>query len=291
MHDVTHRAFSHVADVLYKESLKSIESSYHEINVAEFIHTKTDLPQVIPDERLLVYYINLSNHPLVEQPAPAMCADRIDYFLRDIIALKIDCLEVGLVNDISRRNWVDEFIHSLVCHNGMMMTRDEQKAIEASILFMCLNDLIYTSKESIGVYHLTSRLFTMAIERKLLSDDDFDQKGDEEIWKVVGSTSMQYEDMQQIWRVLNSAKTEYMLVESSSRENESNPPQGWQKIAGNLQLRMRYIDPHILSYSKQQYHVKQASDVNSRLKNVLIPYRNKGLKYWDVYYKSPSASS
>ncbi|TPX44815.1 hypothetical protein SeMB42_g03507 [Synchytrium endobioticum] len=279
LHDITHRAFSHVADVLYKDRLKANQDSYHEVNVSEFVNLQTDLPNFFSQSDLKSL-IDLSQHPIVEQPTPTMCADRIDYFLRDVIAWQVDCPEIGLVDNLTRRKWVDEFVDSLtVASDGIMATTDVKLGVEASILFMCLNDQAYISKESVGVYQLTAVLLKKAIAYGIIADVDLDVKGDQEIWNAVKEGCGGHRDMTKIWTILNSEKTEYLIVECND-----NVQDGWTKIASNLQLKMRYVDPHIVS-SVNKETARKASAMDSRLRQTLSEYRYKGLKKWDVYYK------
>jgi uncharacterized protein len=84
LHDVSHTAFSHVIDHVWDTAASQ---SYHD-QVKESYVAQTDVPEVLAkhgyDWR---EFIDETQFPLLEQPAPALCADRLDYFLRDARAL------------------------------------------------------------------------------------------------------------------------------------------------------------------------------------------------------------
>lgn len=80
LHDVSHTAFSHVVDV----ALANKEENYHELIRASLL-AQSDIPEILG-----AYGFNwqdiLTNDQqwtLLEQELPALCADRIDYTLRD----------------------------------------------------------------------------------------------------------------------------------------------------------------------------------------------------------------
>ncbi|MBP1041707.1 HD domain-containing protein [Vagococcus sp. BWB3-3] len=80
LHDVSHTAFSHVVDV----ALENKEENYHEL-IRHGLLTQSDIPDILG-----TYGFNwrdiLTNDeqwPLLEQDLPDLCADRIDYTLRD----------------------------------------------------------------------------------------------------------------------------------------------------------------------------------------------------------------
>jgi HD superfamily phosphohydrolase len=85
LHDISHTVFSHVID--WALSAPG-EDSFHEVHKDRYVRGMTDLQEIIrrhgldPEEVLREELF-----PLVEQPAPRLCADRVDYALRDTLAL------------------------------------------------------------------------------------------------------------------------------------------------------------------------------------------------------------
>ena len=84
LHDVSHTAFSHVIDYVVDNH---DGQSYHEEVKADYV-ARTDLPAVLARHGYDWHaFLDEEAYPLLEQPAPALCADRLDYFLRDALDL------------------------------------------------------------------------------------------------------------------------------------------------------------------------------------------------------------
>ena len=79
LHDVSHTAFSHVVDVV----LENEAEDYHEAIFMDVIK-QSSIPAILEKYGYEVENIlDTSRWSLLEQSAPALCADRIDYTLRD----------------------------------------------------------------------------------------------------------------------------------------------------------------------------------------------------------------
>ncbi|GAA0349807.1 HD domain-containing protein [Bacillus horti] len=81
LHDISHTAFSHVIDFV----LKNEAEDYHE-EIFHSVLTASEIPQMLNrhgyDYKELL--LDDSKWTLLEQSAPELCADRIDYTLRDL---------------------------------------------------------------------------------------------------------------------------------------------------------------------------------------------------------------
>ena len=91
LHDVSHTAFSHVVDwVLESGEQEDYQDNTHK----KFVHT-TDIPAILREHTVLLKsVISYHNYPLIDTDIPDLCADRVDYSLREFpshIAQK--CLE------------------------------------------------------------------------------------------------------------------------------------------------------------------------------------------------------
>lgn len=81
LHDVSHTAFSHVVDFVFDNK----EEDYHE-KIYHQIITNSEIPLILKNYGYDYKEILLddSKWKLLEQPAPELCADRVDYTLRDM---------------------------------------------------------------------------------------------------------------------------------------------------------------------------------------------------------------
>lgn len=79
LHDVSHTAFSHAVDFL----VSSVEQDHHE-SLKPIMLNRPDIASAL--ERLGYApedFYDDARYPILERPLPLLCADRLDYFLRD----------------------------------------------------------------------------------------------------------------------------------------------------------------------------------------------------------------
>jgi len=80
LHDVAHTAFSHVIDYAVGDSRVG---NFHEKFVEKVIN-QSKIPTIFKKYNLSLKRVSVAeNYQLLELPEPNLCADRIDYFLRD----------------------------------------------------------------------------------------------------------------------------------------------------------------------------------------------------------------
>ncbi|EPP0853387.1 HD domain-containing protein [Listeria innocua] len=106
LHDVSHTAFSHVVDY----ALDFKEEDYHEQIFEDFVKT-SKIPAILEKYGYSFEGIfeDISKWKILEQEAPELCADRIDYTLQDLYRHgKISLAEV------------EEFLQALVMIDGRL---------------------------------------------------------------------------------------------------------------------------------------------------------------------------
>jgi HD superfamily phosphohydrolase len=168
LHDVSHTAFSHVMDYVFG----SYESqSYHEDVKEQFIE-QSELPAILTrygyDWRI---FLDEARYPLLEQPAPALCADRLDYFLRDVYDLGL-----GSMQDIQAA------LTHLVVHNGRIAVNDQQAARWMGYTFIEADQASWANFREVGIYELTARAIRTALRLGVLEDSDI-WTGDARVWQ------------------------------------------------------------------------------------------------------------
>ncbi|WP_459499442.1 HD domain-containing protein [Bacillus sp. C1] len=158
LHDVSHTAFSHVVDrVLHKK-----DEDYHEY-IFDTVIENSDIPLILQkyghDSKILQ---NWEQWMLLEQPLPALCADRIDYTLRDLYTYGMISKQEVLI-----------FLKQLIVHKKQICLR----TIEAAEWF---TEVYY--KETLDFflhplgsysYHVLTNVLQVALERKLIDVSDF----------------------------------------------------------------------------------------------------------------------
>jgi len=87
IHDVSHTVFCHAGDYIFSSG--SQKNHTFQDNIYKKFVSKTKIPKILEkygfDTNLI---LDDRNFPLKEKPLPDLCADRIDYFLRDTFYLK-----------------------------------------------------------------------------------------------------------------------------------------------------------------------------------------------------------
>jgi hypothetical protein len=138
LHDISHTAFSHAVDFVHA----SDEQDHHERLKPELLHR----PDLAGPIRALGFepedFHDDSVFPLLEQPLPRLCADRLDYFLRD-----------GLVCGASTPESVMRTLNALVVHDGVIGFQDEATARDASARFARMNDEWWASPTEGYIYN------------------------------------------------------------------------------------------------------------------------------------------
>jgi HD superfamily phosphohydrolase len=81
LHDISHTAFSHAVDFVFA----SAEQNHHERIKHAFLHRADIVEALAALGFTAAEFDDDASYPLLERPLPELCADRVDYFLRDAL--------------------------------------------------------------------------------------------------------------------------------------------------------------------------------------------------------------
>lgn len=170
LHDVSHTAFSHVVDFVFENK----DEDYHEKIYATVIKD-SEVPTIL--EKYGYNYEDLllddSKWTLLEQPAPELCADRVDYTLRDMY-------EYGHIS----LQEVESFLDDLIVIDGKMYLQ----SIEVAEWFVktYYKEVIDFFMDPLNVYgyHMLAKLLKLALDKGVIHLNDF-LKTDEQLIKKV----------------------------------------------------------------------------------------------------------
>jgi len=158
LHDVSHTAFSHVIDYVFNGH---DSQSYHEEMKAQYI-LSTDIPNV-----LSAYgydwqeFLEEEEFTLLEQPSPALCADRLDYFLRDSFGMQLASLAQ-----------IQFALDHLVVHDKRIVVDDLIAARWLGDTFITADDASWSNFREVGLYELTAQAIRTGLELGVLSEED-----------------------------------------------------------------------------------------------------------------------
>jgi uncharacterized protein len=138
LHDISHTAFSHAVDFVFS----SQEQDHHEELKPVFL----DRPDVARALAGLGFrpaeFYDDSVYTLLERPLPWLCADRLDYFLRDGLAC-------GVVTPAT----ADGILGHSAAHGGTLVLTDASVARRAAALFREMNRDWWASPAEAYIYN------------------------------------------------------------------------------------------------------------------------------------------
>ncbi len=158
LHDVSHTAFSHVIDFVYDDH---DGQGYHEQMKLEVV-ARSDIPGILArhgiDWRAVM---DEDRFPLLEQPSPALCADRLDYFLRDLEFLKL-----------ANRQEIAAALAALRVVGRRMVVADADAARWLAYTFIEADRASWSSLREVGLYQLTAEAIKAAKRHGCVAEAD-----------------------------------------------------------------------------------------------------------------------
>lgn len=250
LHDVSHTAFSHVADLVLGDSTKDDYQDSIHLRILE----NSEIPEIL--KRYGINYEDIaqtSNFPLLDKELPSLCADRFDYSISDMKRERI----------LDEKS-IEKIKESLVnINNNIAFNSTEIAEIFARAFMRCQNEL-WSEENNKGRYHLLAEALKEALSKGVINLEDF-RKTDEEVMEKLRNTSERT-----IRQNLDILSNGFSLVSSDSTE------------AIILKSKFRFIDPEILldgsivplsnlSTHYKEFLEKCKKEVISSRKVIIIP--------------------
>lgn len=197
LHDVPHTAFSHVADFVFEDE----GHEYHERFLDEIIYN-SEIPEILEKYGYSIEYIlDESNFGLLERDLPRLCADRLDYSMRDLK---------------SHKNYsMKKFIEGLTVKDGEFVFEDFNLAEEFGLKFIELDSTVYASPKEVAIYELFADIIRKALELNEISEEDLfttDRKLMEKLRKI------ECEEIQMKFKILDQG----LEIETGAEEPDIN---------------------------------------------------------------------
>lgn len=241
IHDVSHTSFSHTFDYIMEgaegQKKQNFQDSIHERFVL-----KSDIPQILEKYGYdLNYILDDSHFPLKENNTPNICSDRIDYSIRD------DFFQVGLLSE-NDRNYI---LNSLTVVNGSFAMKDFESAKFFAEFFWKIDSIQYSSIKSAVMFGFGGLFFKSAVDAEIITLEDFFDKNDAEILKIIEDNLNKNEKLKLYYDYLHLPKEEF----------ESNP----NNFIRRTFCKVRRIDPYFISNGK----LNRVSDYDKEFKEKL----------------------
>lgn len=172
LHDISHTAFSHVIDFVFDDHSGQ---SYHEEKKEEVV-AKSDIPGILERHGMdWREVMDEDQFPLLEQPSPALCADRLDYFLRDLKFLKL-----------ATGGEIKASLESLKVVDQRIAIDDIDAARWLAYTFIEADRASWSSFREVGLYQLTAEAIKAANRLGFIEEADL-WGSDEALWKKLQS--------------------------------------------------------------------------------------------------------
>lgn len=168
LHDISHTAFSHVADFVYSDHA----ISYHERMWHPIVEQST-LPDVLAryGYRWQEMEAESGEFGLLERSAPLLCADRVDYFLRTVVPAGLGTPE--------QVRWALAY---LTPHEGQIVVTDQEAARWMADTYLQMDAAMWSSPREVALYWVLASAMRHAVEGGHLREADWYQT-DRALWK------------------------------------------------------------------------------------------------------------
>jgi hypothetical protein len=171
LHDASHTAFSHIFDWIIGNAAREDNQDKSHKN---FIY-KTEIPKILEkygfDPKKIV---NFKEYGLLERDVPDLCADRIDYGLRE------SSTRIG-------QKIIDYLVSNLKNYNGEIIFKNLKSAHIFAINFLRCQTGHWGSYEAVSRFNLISLTCREALNKKILKLEDFYKTDDFVVKKLVKS--------------------------------------------------------------------------------------------------------
>ncbi len=234
LHDVSHTAFSHLIDwVLGDRSKEDYQDNRHEEHVRN-----SEIPKILEKHHFnLEDTIRYDKYSLIEREAPHLCADRLDYGIREFFYWAApDCVKTlseSLINKDGRIVFSSKNNAEIFAYNYMKLQREHWGGAEWTLRWQLFSDAL-----------------KIALEKSIISLDDFSKYDDYIIEKLKKSGD------RKIIETINrlSGKLNFEIIEDDQISAQYH-----------LQKKFRYTDPEYIENGS----VKRLTDESEEYRKFL----------------------
>ena len=242
LHDVSHTAFSHIVDwVIGNRKDENYQDERHE----EVIRG-SGIPAVLAKYNMnLERIINLDNYPLLEREAPDLCADRVDYAIREFYYWASPYI-------------VDACTESLINHNCRILFNSRDSAMLFGENYLLLQREHWGGAEWMLRWQIFSDLLKYGIKERIISEKDFAGNDKHVLGKMRKSENINIKNgLDKL-----SGKLKFDVLDENNEEYDFH-----------LKKKFRYVDPEYFQSGK----VHQLSEESEKFRELLERERSHNL--------------
>ncbi len=169
LHDASHMAFSHLYDYL----LENQEEAHGDNIFYDFLKKDKEIIKIFKKHKISVKEItDFENYPLLERDAPDLCADRLDYTFREFHYFKRD------------KNTLETMVNDLIVVENEIIFKTKKSALTFFKAYDYFASTHWGGRVHMYRYNLFIDLLKKAIDKKIISLDDFYKTDDYIIKKI-----------------------------------------------------------------------------------------------------------
>lgn len=248
IHDHNHTAFSHVIDWVKGSEERD---DFQDLNHADYLQNSETALILKKHDLDIEDYLDESKFPIAEQETPRLCADRVDYGLREMLIS-------GFAQDI-----VSVCAESLTTFDGRMVFKDSKSARLFGWGFVNLWDSDWNNRESLGKFLLFSNLLREAMGRGIINMEDW------------------YIDDQHMINLLSNSGDEDIIDRLNHLHLPLDENPDLHTVAGTHgPHKFRWVDPEFLVEGGKS--IKKLTEVNDIYAKAIERRMNEASKGFDI---------
>ena len=252
LHDASHAAFSHAIDYVFKDG--SEKNHTHQDNIHNQFLLNSKIPKILKKYQLDINYIlEDKNFLLKENNIPALCADRIDYSLRDAINYKTTTKKI-----------INHILSNLIVKNNKWIFNNFSTAQIFADNFYYINKKYYAGLITAIMFKTLSDCLKYALKKKYININDL-YTTDKQVIKKVNKYADQDKELK------------FYLSRLNNKIKAKNNPKNYDSI---IYCKSRIVDPLCMDRGE----IKKVSDINPKWKKV-VKEELKPKKYYLKFEK------
>lgn len=232
LHDLPHTAFSHVADFVFGNGTDNYHEKLHEKMLVE-----SEIPRILKKYGFDVKkFLHEDNFKLLEQPLPDLCADRMDYFLRDSLELRMD---------------FRKYLKNIKLYKGKFVFDNEDAALHYSLGYKNMNEISWENPYKNSLYVVAADIVKKALKQGVIIESDFLKTDDEVLNKIKKSENVEL-------------RSYLASLQEFTKEDDCS-----SNYCFKIDLRGRYLDPFVIKGKG----LKRLSEINKSYSSLIKCYK------------------
>ncbi|MFA6255184.1 MAG: HD domain-containing protein [Patescibacteria group bacterium] len=157
LHDVSHTAFSHVADFVFNSHTTQ---SYQDTKLAQALEIQ-GINKILTKHHIKPKEILAQeNLPLLEKKLPDLCADRLDYTLQEPTLKKLKMTDPKYL------------LENLTVWHNQFIFKNKKSAKIFAALYLKMNQVLWCNPLEATIYQVLADIIKLGLEKKLIQKKD-----------------------------------------------------------------------------------------------------------------------